>query len=190
VRHIGEEYVGPSGRLELLRLARQALEARVCRREAPPVVRGGDLDQHLGAFVTIFCRGELRGCLGRVEADVPLAEVVCHLAAVVSESDPRFAPVSPGELPHIAIEISVLTSGRPVTSVQEIEVGRHGLIVEQGARRGLLLPQVAVEHGWEPETFLEHTCVKAGLARDAWRRGAQIQLFEAQVFGELEISQL
>jgi AmmeMemoRadiSam system protein A len=146
--------------------------------------RGGALDLPFGAFVTIFHAGELRGCLGRVEPDTPLGDAVSHLACVVSDSDPRFAPVRPDELPDITIEISVLTPERELTDVAEIEVGRHGLIVEHGRHRGLLLPQVPVEHGWDREAFLEHTCLKAGLERHAWKRGVRLYVFEAEVFGE------
>jgi uncharacterized protein len=168
----------------LLRLARRCLEARV-RREPPPVVEHGDgLDAPMGAFVTIHSHGDLRGCLGRLECDRPLADVVAHLAAVVSDSDPRFSPLQASELADTDIEISALTPEEEVFDVSEIETGRHGLIIEVGVRRGLLLPQVALEHGWDRDTFLAHTCIKAGLSPDAWRRGAKIYKFEAQVFGE------
>jgi uncharacterized protein len=171
-------------RIRLLRLARRCLEARV-RREPPPIVeRGGGLDEPMGAFVTIHTAGQLRGCLGRLETDRAIAEHVAHLAALVSDSDPRFRPLTASELALTAIEISALTPEVEVRDVMEIEVGRHGLIIAQGHRRGLLLPQVATEHGWNCETFLEHTCIKAGLSIDAWRRGARIFRFEADVFGE------
>jgi AmmeMemoRadiSam system protein A len=169
---------------KLLRLARQALEARV-RHETPPCCeRGGALDEPLGAFVSIHNEDELRGCLGRLDVNRPLAETVADLAAVVSDSDPRFPPVSPAELAELDVEISVLTPEREIGSIAEIEVGRHGLIVERGYRRGLLLPQVATDRGWDAETFLGHTCLKAGLPEDAWRRGVRILVFEAQVFSE------
>jgi len=171
-------------RSRLLALARRALEARVRRDPAPSVERGGGLDAPMGAFVTVHSHGELRGCLGRLETDRPIAENVVHLAAVVSDSDPRFAPLRPAELADVDIEISALTPEEEVHDISEIEVGRHGLIVEQGYHRGLLLPQVATEYNWDRETFLEHTCLKAGLPRDAWRNGARIFRFEAQVFGE------
>jgi AmmeMemoRadiSam system protein A len=109
---------------------------------------------------------------------------VAHLAASVSDSDPRFEPIRPDELADLDIEISVLTPEREVASIGDIEVGRHGLIIEQGGRRGLLLPQVATEYGWDAAAFVSYTCVKAGLSADAWRRGARILVFEAQVFGE------
>lgn len=171
-------------RRRLLELARGVLEARVRREAEPRAEGGGALDWPSGAFVTIHCRGELRGCLGRLGADAPLVETICHLAAAVADSDPRFAPVSLDELPDIALEISVLTPEREIRSVAEVEVGRHGLIVELGSRRGLLLPQVAAEQGWDAETFVSHTCLKAALPADAWRHGARILIFEADVFGE------
>lgn len=173
-------------RRRLLRLARRCLEAHVRRQPPPPVEYGGGLDVPMGAFVTIHTGGALRGCLGRLETDRPLAENVAHLAAVVSDSDPRFTPLTAPELVATEIEISALTPEEEVLDVSEIEVGRHGLIVEQGHRRGLLLPQVATEHDWDRDTFLEHTCLKAGLPRDAWQRGARVWLFEAEVFGEGE----
>jgi AmmeMemoRadiSam system protein A len=171
-------------RSRLLALARRCIEARV-RREAPPrVEREGGLNQPMGAFVSVHCRGELRGCLGRLETDWAIADTVAHLAAVVSDSDPRFPPLRAGELAEIEIEISALTPEEEVADVSQIEVGRHGVIVEHGAHRGLLLPQVATEYNWDRETFLAHTCVKAGLPPDAWRTGARIFTFEAQVFSE------
>jgi len=168
----------------LLALARRALEARVRGDRPPEIERGGGLDLHLGAFVTIHRANELRGCLGRLDRDRPIAEHVVHLAAIVSDSDPRFPPVRAAELPLIAIQISALTAEQEVADIEAIEVGRHGLIVEHGRRRGLLLPQVAIEYDWDRITFLAHTCLKAGLPSDAWRNGARIFCFEAQVFGE------
>jgi AmmeMemoRadiSam system protein A len=169
---------------QLLKVARRALEARV-RRARVPEPDVADADQpRCGAFVTIFYRGDLRGCLGRVTSDRALPGLIHHLAQEVADSDPRFDPVRAGELDEISIEVSVLTPEREIRSAAEIEIGRHGLIVERGSERGLLLPQVAVEHGWDPETFIEHTCVKAGLPADAWQRGARMFVFEAQVFGE------
>jgi AmmeMemoRadiSam system protein A len=169
----------------LLDLARRCLEARVRRQPPPPIVYEGALDAPRGAFVSIHDADDLRGCLGRLETDRAVAEVVAHLAAVVADSDPRFAPVTPEELPRLTIEISVLTPQCEVTDVTEIEVGRHGLIVERGSRRGLLLPQVATDHDWNRATFLEHTCIKAGIARDAWKNSARIHVFEAHVFSEV-----
>jgi AmmeMemoRadiSam system protein A len=174
----------PESRQRLIALAHEALEARVHNAGVP------DIDPNLlpevqrGVFVSIFRNGELRGCLGRLESPLPLASLVVQLAQAVADSDPRFERVTPQELSEIGLEISVLTREQEVDSVTEIEVGRHGLIVEQGASRGLLLPQVPLEHGWDRDAFLSQTCLKAGLSADAWRRGARIFVFEAQVFGE------
>ena len=179
-----ESFITSSDQQRLLRLARAALEARVRRQPAPSLDGGGALDWPRGAFVTLHHRGALRGCLGRIGAEAPLGSTVADLAAAVSDSDSRFEPVSSSELADIALEISVLTPGCEVQTIEEIEVGRHGLIVEDGPRRGLLLPQVATEHGWDREAFLAQTCLKAALPADAWRRGARILIFEAQVFAE------
>lgn len=176
--------VSPDDRARLLSLARAALVARVRRAPPPPVPYGGALDLRRGAFVTIHHRGDLRGCLGRLDDDQRLGDVVAHLGAAVADSDPRFPIVMADELPGIAIEISVLSPEVEVTDVESIEVGRHGLIVERGLRRGLLLPQVASEHAWDRETFLAQTCLKAGLPPDAWKHGARILAFEAEVFGD------
>jgi len=175
--------IGLEDQQRLLVLARRALEARV-RGTVPPDVEINPDDVRSGAFVSIFSRGELRGCLGRLTANLPLPRMVFQLAQAVADSDPRFERVGTPELTDIAVEISVLTREREIESVTEIEVGRHGLIVEQGSNRGLLLPQVPTDHGWDRDAFLGHTCLKAGLPVDAWRRGARIFVFEAQVFGE------
>jgi AmmeMemoRadiSam system protein A len=171
-------------RKSLLVLARQALEARVRREPSPRVDTGGVFLLPRGAFVTIHWRGELRGCLGRLGTSAPLGQTIAHLGAAVADSDPRFARVTAGELADIQVEISVLTPEEPVASIETIEIGRHGLIIEDGYARGLLLPQVASEQHWDRETFLAHTCLKAGLPADAWRTGARILAFEAEVFGE------
>ena len=168
----------------LLDVARSALEARVRRERRPALVCGGVLALPRAAFVSIHRDGDLRGCLGRLSLDRPLGETVADLAGSVADSDPRFSPLSPSELSFVQIEISVLTPPHQIGSIAEIEVGRHGLIVERGSARGLLLPQVATERAWTRETFLEQTCVKAGLPRDAWKDGATVLAFEAQVFGE------
>jgi AmmeMemoRadiSam system protein A len=168
----------------LIELARCALEARVCCTGVPNIDSTVAPDVRSGAFVSIFHDGELRGCLGRLNSPLPIARLVVDLAQAVADSDPRFDRVVPEELDGIDLEISILTHEREIQSVDEIEVGKHGLIVEQGTSRGLLLPQVPEEHGWDRDTFLNHTCLKAGLAPDAWRRGARIFVFEALVFGE------
>ena len=178
------DLLNEADRRELVDLARRALEARVRRDRSPAVTCVGTLALRRAVFVSIHRSGDLRGCLGRLTLDAPLGQTIVHLAGVVADSDPRFPAVSPLDLPYLQIEISVLTTAREIASVDEIEVGRHGLIVEDGHARGLLLPQVAAERGWKRETFLDQTCIKAGLPRDAWRKGARILVFEAQVFGE------
>lgn len=182
---VSEELIGADEQRRLLNLARRALEARV-RGTTPPAVETDADDPRRGAFVSIFWRGELRGCLGRLTSNLPIRRIVFQLAQAVADSDPRFEKVVVSELNEIGFEISVLTREREVTSVDEIEVGRHGLIVEHGTSRGLLLPQVPIEQEWDRDTFLAHTCLKAGLDAGAWRRGARIFIFEAQVFGERE----
>lgn len=169
----------------LLSLARQALEARVAGFGAPEVQCVGPLALRCGAFVSIHRGDDLRGCLGRLTSDWPLGRTIVHLGGAVADRDPRFSPVMPSELLLLQIEISLLTPERPVASIEDIEVGRHGLVVEHGYARGLLLPQVATGHGWNRETFLEHTCIKAGIPRDAWKNGARIRVFEAHVFAEI-----
>jgi len=176
--------ISPEDQRRLLDLAHRAIEARVRHAGLPEIDTTLAPDVHRGAFVSIFHDGELRGCLGRLNSPLPIARLVAELAQDVADSDPRFARVTPQELAGIGFEISVLTREREIQSVDEIEVGRHGLIVEQGTSRGLLLPQVPTEHGWDRDGFLDHACLKAGLPSDAWRRGAHIFVFEAQVFGE------
>lgn len=167
----------------LLDVARQALAARVRGEQGPAVLE--DLNWPVpGLFVTIYCDGHLRGCLGTMAARVGLAEAVIRLAADVSSEDPRFRRLAVHELPHVTIQVSVLTPAQRVTDPSEIEVGRDGLIVEQGGRRGLLLPQVATDHGWDRETLLAQSCLKAGLPPDAWKRSATVLRFQADLFGE------
>jgi AmmeMemoRadiSam system protein A len=180
---MSDDRISNDERARLLALAHQALEARVNRRPPPAVPAGGCFDLVRGAFVSIHRQGDLRGCLGRLEPR-PLSETIVHLATIVADSDPRFEPVGATELGDLDLEISVLTPEREIQAVDEIELGRHGLIVEQGYQRGLLLPQVPVEHQWDRVTFLEHTCLKAGLPRDAWQHGARLLVFEAEVFGD------
>ncbi len=168
----------------LLRLARQALEKHFGRHprsavEEPP----GSLRERCGAFVTLLKAKRLRGCIGYVEAQKPLHQTVQECALAAALRDPRFEPVTPDELPALRLEISVLSPLEEI-SPEQIEVGRHGLMVSRGVQRGVLLPQVAVEWKWDRQRFLEETCLKAGMPPDAWRQGAKIQAFTAQVFGE------
>ena len=174
----------PDDQQRLLRLARRAITARLEDRRFAPLEPAGALGEPAAAFVTIRLGDRLRGCIGSIEADEPLAEVVARCAADAAARDPRFPPLPLAALSDVRLEISVLTPFRRVADPAETEVGRHGVMVEQGRHRALLLPQVAAEWGWDRETFLAQTCVKAGLPADAWRTGAAVHTFEAQVFGE------
>ncbi len=174
----------PHDQQRLLRHARRAIAAKLEGRRLDPLPSPGALAQPAAAFVTIQLGGRLRGCIGSIEDDEPLHEVVARCAGDAATRDPRFPPLPPSHLPRVHLEISVLTPFRRVDDPAELEVGRHGVMVEQGRNRALLLPQVAGEWGWDRGTFLSQTCVKAGLPADAWRTGTTVHTFEAQVFGE------
>jgi uncharacterized protein len=178
---------------DLVSRARAAVEAQVTgaasrggRAASAGAIAAADMPDASGAFVTIKRRGELRGCLGTLQCRRGLAEEVARCAADAASEDPRFPPVSKDELPELSLEVSVLGPLEPIDPAAPgaFEIGRHGLVVEQGSHRGLLLPQVATEWGWTPEQFLRQTCVKAGLPQDAWRHGAGVYRFAAEVFGE------
>jgi AmmeMemoRadiSam system protein A len=171
-------------RTALLAIARRAIAAHVNGEAPPPALAAGTLDRPAGAFVTIHNDGELRGCIGHIEANRPLAQVVAECAVAACSTDPRFPAVTAGEVPQLELEVSVLGPLEPVADPGEITVGRHGLVVEMGWHRGLLLPQVATEWNWDRVKFLEQTCRKAGLPLDAWQQGARIWKFDAEVFSE------
>lgn len=138
-----------------------------------------------GCFITLKIRGRLRGCIGIVDPKKPLSELVAEMARAAAFSDPRFARLSPEELPEVRIEISVLSPLELITGPESIDVGCHGLVVEHGERRGLLLPQVATQYGWDAITFLERTSEKAGLTPDAWTDPAStLHVFSATVFAD------
>jgi uncharacterized protein len=168
----------------LLGEARRAVADALAGRPPSPPPADGVFGLRAGVFVSVHNHGELRGCIGHPSGGEPLAQSVGRCAVAAATEDPRFPPVTAAELAACDFEVSVLGPIEKVSSLDEIVVGRHGLIIEQQWRRGLLLPQVAIEYGWDRETFLTHTCVKAGLPRDAWTRGATIFKFEAEVFGE------
>jgi AmmeMemoRadiSam system protein A len=171
-------------RRQLLQTARGAIAAHLRGTLDPPAQMDEVLPEVAGVFVTLRSDTELRGCIGSLDGSRPLVDLVAHCAVAASFEDPRFLPLSEAELAHVALEISILTLPELVLDPGDIEVGRHGLIVEQGPRRGLLLPQVPVEWNWDRETFLAETCLKAGLPPDAWLWGATLLRFEAEVFGE------
>ncbi|MFN7972654.1 MAG: AmmeMemoRadiSam system protein A [Acidobacteriota bacterium] len=182
----------PGERATLLRIARAALGHAARGADAPPAsiyeeaLADPVLGQDRGVFVTLHAHGELRGCIGYVEGHGPLARSVAENAVSAATRDYRFRSVTPAELLDIDIEISVLTPLRDIAGPEDVVVGRDGLVASQGGRRGLLLPQVATEHDLPADRFVEETCRKAGLPRDAWRHGARLQAFSAEVFGEKE----
>jgi hypothetical protein len=141
------------------------------------------LTENRGAFVTIKQRGELRGCIGYIEGRGPLYKTIEEMAEAAAFKDPRFYPVSEKELPDLEYEISVLTPLQKIKDINEIEVGKHGIYIKKGWNSGLLLPQVATEYGWDRQTFVEHTCQKAGLPSNAWKdKTAEIYIFSADIF--------
>ncbi len=170
---------------ELLGLARSAVTEYVMKGTlVDPGPMAPVLSSPRGVFVTLRNRGELRGCIGFIETTAPLYRSVIEAAVLAACRDARFPPIRLDELETLDIKISVLTPLRETTNPSHIVVGKHGLVIERGENRGLLLPQVAVENGWKRKTFLEQACLKAGLPRNAWRSGARIFVFEALVFGE------
>jgi AmmeMemoRadiSam system protein A len=178
--------LGEDERRALLHLARGAIVARLENLSPPDWPR--DLPRLVrpqAAFVTLRTGSELRGCIGSLDPHAALADNVIRCAAAAATEDSRFAPLEASEAAGLRIEISVLGPLAKVRApLEEIVPGRHGLVIASGSRRGLLLPQVAAEQGWDARTFLGETCRKAGLPPDAWERGATVQAFEAEVFGE------
>lgn len=171
---------------ELVRLSiAQELKRRTGRggETHPPPPPSELLTREMGAFVTLKIGGNLRGCIGNVIGNRPLHETVAEMAKNAAFQDPRFPPLQPGEFETLEVEISVLSPLAPCPDPELIEPGRHGLMVRQGGRSGLLLPQVATEHGWDRESFLRHTCGKAGLPAGCWQEPqTQIFWFEAVIF--------
>jgi len=175
----------PARQQALLELARRTLEEHLEKGTIPSYETD---DPHLlrpsGAFVTLRKDGELRGCIGHLRADSPLYRTVQEMAVAAATEDPRFPPLTREELGAVTIEISVLSPFRRLTDPSQVEVGTHGLLILKDGRQGLLLPQVAVEEGWDREAFLDGLCRKAGLADGCWREGATLYAFTALVFGE------
>lgn len=178
----------PDEQRSLLDTARRAIYDRLgLTLEAPPMPSSATLETPCGAFVTLHLGGRLRGCIGHITAADPLLRTVADVAVSSAFDDPRFPPVTAGEAPRLSIEISVLSPFRAITDPADVTVGEHGLLLRKGNRSGLLLPQVATEHHWDREEFLDHTCQKAGLPLGAWREaGTRIEVFSAFVFREAE----
>jgi AmmeMemoRadiSam system protein A len=181
--------LGRSEKKILLEEARRALLQAVEGRDLAEDFPGSEVLQRPGgAFVTLRHRGRLRGCIGQFASQDPLIEVVRYCAKAAALEDPRFEPVRAEGLAELELEISVLSAAQEIL-IEEIEIGRHGLIVARGWQRGVLLPQVAAEFHWTAERFVEETCAKAGLERGAWRDPAtQVYAFTAEVFRESEFA--
>lgn len=175
-------------RTELLRLARDTIAGYLRERQVPPYQTDNPhLLQEGGVFVTLRAqRGhQLRGCIGYIQSQAPLYQTIQRAAVAAATQDPRFPPVTLTELDTLSVEISILSPLRLVQDVEEIEVGRHGLLIRQGYYQGLLLPQVAPEQGWDRDQFLQGVCLKAGLPANAWQHPTtELYSFTAEVFAE------
>ncbi|MCX7784732.1 MAG: AmmeMemoRadiSam system protein B [candidate division WOR-3 bacterium] len=173
---------------ELLRIARTTIENHIVGKKIPefkPITE--KLKEQYGVFVTLKKRGQLRGCIGYVQGIKPLYQAVSDMAIAASTEDPRFPRVTANELKDITIEITVMTPLRRIKNINEIQVGKHGIVIKRGYNQGLLLPQVATEEGWDRETFLKHTCWKAGLPENAWQdRNTEIYVFSGTIIKESE----
>jgi AmmeMemoRadiSam system protein A len=176
--------INEADRRSLLRLARETIAARVLAQPEPTPQSCEAFSVHAGVFVSIHSCGDLRGCIGHIEPNETLGALIPRCAIAAATTDPRFPAVSAQELPDLDIELSILGPLEPAHNPDDFEIGRHGLVVEMGMHRGLLLPQVATQWKWNGETFLAQTCRKAGLPAEAWKHGATVWRFEAEVFGE------
>ena len=170
----------------LLAIARQAIILGVqSGQEYVEPREEKTLNQRNGCFVTIKQNGQLRGCIGNFQSELPLFKEVAQMAQASAAKDPRFYPLKEEDLDNFNLEISVLSPLQKAENIEDIEVGKHGIYIEKSFYRGVLLPQVATEHKWDRQTFLKQTCIKAGLSTDAWEADdADIYIFSAQVFGE------
>lgn len=175
-----------SDKKALLQLARTSIECAVLGKQLPlPEQLKQNLDTPCGAFVTVRVGGDLRGCYGYVNAFYPLAQSVQEVGVRAALEDPRFEHITPNDLSDMEVEVSVLNTPVKVERIENIEVGVHGLIIESRYHRGLLLPSVPTEYGWDREQFLNHTALKAGLPPDAWKRkDVTLYQFTADVFSE------
>jgi AmmeMemoRadiSam system protein A len=169
----------------LLQLAHQAISATLEQTEISLVPPSPHLAEPRGAFTTLYYRGDLRGCVGYVFPVTSLYRTVAESARGAAFDDSRFPPVTRDQAPELRVSLSVLSPLHPLRP-EQVEIGRHGLLISQGYYRGLLLPQVPLEHGWDRIAFLEQTCRKAGLPPNAWQTGAKLEAFTAEVFADPE----
>jgi len=176
-------------RRALIHIARTAIASALEGKKLVPIKQGSDaLQQRSGVFVTLKIGSELRGCIGYVEPLFPLAQATQDVAVKAAMEDPRFDSLSREEFEKIQIEISVLSPITELKDIDTIEIGNHGLVIELGNRRGLLLPQVAEEYGWDRKQFLSQTSIKAGLPSDAWKRKeAKLSSFSVEKFDESHV---
>lgn len=176
----------PDDRQTLLRIAHESIVSAFGDRGLPMRPSSSCLSALRGVFTTLSVHGHLRGCVGYALPVTPLYLAVAETARAAAFDDSRFQPVTLPEASSLEVSLSVLSPLFPIRP-EEVEVGRHGLVITLGTRRGLLLPQVPGEYGWDRETFLQQTCRKAGLASDAWRKEASLEAFTAEVFGDSNI---
>jgi len=170
---------------DLLKIARDTIASYVTSGTIPSVeTESRGLNLESGCFVTIKQHGQLRGCIGNFISDKPLYKLVQEMAVSAATRDPRFYPMKQPDLDSFELEISVLSPLELITSADQIKVGKHGIYLVKNSSRGVLLPQVATEYGWDRDTFLRHTCLKAGLPENAWQKNCDIYIFSALVFGE------
>ena len=168
---------------QLLSLAGEAISSQIIGSPAHPLeTMSNNLLQKLGCFVTIKVNDKLRGCIGNLTSEKPLYLLVQEMAVAAATKDPRFYPMKKKDLDDFDLEISVLSPLHKIENIEEIQVGVHGIYLEKDSHRGVLLPQVAIEYGWDRTVFLNQTCIKAGLPSDAWHDGADIYIFSAEVF--------
>ena len=168
----------------LINIVKETIKAHLNSNDQPDFYYGQKaLNQEVGAFVTLKIKGQLGGCIGKLIAKEPLYVTVSDMAIQAAFHDPRFEPLKKEEYEVLEVEISVLTPFKKIKSINEIEVGKHGLMINKGYNSGLLLPHVATEYNWDRNTFLEHACLKAGLSVEAWKESdAEIFIFSAEVF--------
>jgi len=188
----GDPMLTKEQKIRLLKMARQTIEIYLADRKIPKIEeKDPTLNRPMGAFVTLHEKGELRGCIGNIIGQKPLWQTVQDMAVESAVGDPRFSAVSKGELESIDIEISVLSELEKISSPDEIEMGKHGVLIRKGYRSGVFLPQVADETGWSKEEFMSNLCAhKAGLPEDAWKgKDVDIYIFTADVFGEKEMQE-
>jgi AmmeMemoRadiSam system protein A len=172
-------------RAALLGLARGAVLSHLGLGPGLPLPSEGATSEERGAFVTLHVGPDLRGCIGSFRPLGSLASTVWKMAIAAASEDPRFPPIGPEDLPALRIAVSALHPPARLAEPRAVEIGRHGLGVKRDWQRGALLPKVAVEHGWDAETFLRHACLKAGLPPTAWQEpDCEVEAFEAEEFGE------